>query len=243
MNDNDDSQKIKCLVVDDEPLAAALISSYVNNTPFLSLAGEAHSAEEALDRVGRGDIQLVFLDIRMPRLDGVQLARILPKDTLVVFTTAYSDHAVEGFRVNALDYLLKPVSYDEFIEAAMRARDRLLPETRTVQQPQPVQKKTHLLVKSEYKLLRLEISRILYIEGLKDYVKIVMADEKEPVLSLMSIKRLEEELPDNFMRIHRSFIVNIDKVRVVEKNCVNIRGQAIPISESYRSSFLQRLQE
>lgn len=241
MNDNDDSQKIRCLVVDDEPLAAALISSYVNNTPFLSLAGEAHSAEEALDRVGHGDIQLVFLDIRMPRLDGVQLARILPKDTLVVFTTAYSDHAVEGFRVNALDYLLKPVSYDEFIEAAMRARDRLLPDTRTVQ-PQPAQKKTHLLVKSEYRLLRLEISKIMYIEGLKDYVKIVMADEKEPVLSLMSIKRLEEELPDTFMRIHRSFIVNIDKVRVVEKNCVNIRGQAIPISESYRSSFLQRLQ-
>ena len=239
-----DDLKIQCLVVDDEPLAAALISSYVNNTPFLSLAGEAHSAEEALDRIGRGDIRLVFLDIRMPRLDGVQLARILPKETMVVFTTAYSDHAVDGFRVNAVDYLLKPVSYDEFLEAAMRARDRLLPDVRPAQQqPMPAQKKTHLLVKSEYRLLRLEISRILYIEGLKDYVKIVMDGEKEPVLSLMSIKRLEEELPDTFMRIHRSFIVNIDKVRIVEKNCVNIRGQAIPISESYRSMFLQRLQE
>lgn len=120
-----DPNAIRCLVVDDEPLAAALISSYVTRTPFLVPAGEVHSAEEALEAIGTGDIDLVFLDIRMPRLTGMQLARIIPSTTRVVFTTAYSDHAVEGFRVNALDYLLKPVSYDEFLEAAMKARASL----------------------------------------------------------------------------------------------------------------------
>ena len=234
-----DPNAIRCLVVDDEPLAAALISSYVTRTPFLVPAGEVHSAEEALEAIGTGDIDLVFLDIRMPRLTGMQLARIIPSTTRVVFTTAYSDHAVEGFRVNALDYLLKPVSYDEFLEAAMKARASLsaaAPE-------QPAQRRRHILVKSEYRLLRLDTDKIVYIEGLKDYVKIYLEDEKNPVLSLMSIKSLEEELPENMIRVHRSFIVIIDKVRVIEKNCIILCGQAIPVSESYRARFLDRLKQ
>lgn len=231
-------QRIRCLVIDDEPLAASLISSYVERTPFLDLAGQVHNAEDALDIIAKDTIDLVFLDIRMPRLTGMQLARLIPESTRVIFTTAYSDHAVEGFRVNALDYLLKPVSYDEFLTSAMRARTAL--QTRAAEDTMPA--KTHLLVKSEYRLLRLEISKIIYIEGLKDYVKIFVEDEQAPILSLMSIKSLEEDLPDNFIRVHRSFIVNIDKVRVVERNCILLCGQPIPISESYRSRFFQRLQ-
>lgn len=227
---------IRCLVVDDEPLAAALISSYVARTPFLSLAGELHSAEEALAAISEGGIDLVFLDIHMPRLDGMQLARLVAHQTRVVFTTAYSDHAVEGFRVNALDYLLKPVSYDEFLEAAMRARKDETPA------PAAVPERTHILVKSEYRLLRIEIATIIYIEGLKDYVKIYTENDSSPVLSLLSIKSLEEQLPPNFMRVHRSYIVNIDKVKVVERNCIIIGKQAIPVSESYRARFFQRLQ-
>lgn len=231
---------IECLVVDDEPLAASLISSYVERTPFLHLVAQTHSAESALEILSGNNIDLVFLDIRMPGLSGMQLARLIPAQTRIVFTTAYSDHAVEGFRVNALDYLLKPVSYDEFLEAAKRAKDTLTPEITNI--PAPPAPKSHILVKSEYRLLRIELASILYIEGLKDYVKIYIADEQNPVLSLMSIKSLEEELPDSFMRVHRSFIVNIEKIKVIERNSIILGNRAIPVSESYRTQFLQKIQ-
>ncbi len=238
---NTATSEIRCFVVDDEPLAASLICSYVERTPFLTLVGSANSAEEALDVMDREGIDLVFLDIRMPRLTGMQLAKLLPPKTKVVFTTAYSDHAVEGFRINALDYLLKPVSYNEFLQAAMRARAHFA-QTDTAEPQHPKTQRSHILVKSEYKLIRIEIDNIVYIEGLKDYVKIYLESEKNPILSLMSIKSLERELSDCMMRVHRSFIVNINKVRVIEKNCIIFAGQVIPISESYKARFLQRLQ-
>ncbi len=228
---------IETLVVDDEPLAATLIRSYVERTPFLHLAGEVHSAEEALEILSGGGIDLVYLDIKMPRLSGVQLARLIPKNVRVVFTTAYSDHAVEGFRLDALDYLLKPVSYEEFLESATRALRELTPAESRVQEG------GHLLVKSEYRMLRIPFGDIEYIEGLKDYVKIYIAGEAKAILSLMSIKSLEEALPDSaFMRVHRSFIVNLDKVRVIERNCIIMSGRAIPISESYRKAFLEKIE-
>ena len=231
------TQMIETLVVDDEPLAAALIRSYVERTPFLHLAGEVHTAEEALDIMAKGNIELVYLDIKMPRLSGMQVARMLPPGVRVVFTTAYSDHAVEGFRVGALDYLLKPVSYEEFLESATRALRDLTPaESR-------IQPGGHLLVKSEYRLLRIPFGDIEFIEGLKDYVKIYISGEAKAVLSLMSIKSLEDGLPSaNFMRVHRSFIVNLDKVRVIERNCIIKLGRAIPISDSYRKAFRERIE-
>lgn len=231
------SNIIETLVVDDEPLAAALISSYVGRTPFLHLAAEVHSAEEALEFVQSHSVDLVYLDIKMPRLSGMQLARLLPEGVRVVFTTAYSDHAVEGFRVDALDYLLKPVNYDEFLQSAMRALRELTPaESR-------LQPGGHLLVKSEYRLLRIPFGDIEYIEGLKDYVKIYVAGESKAVLSLMSMKSLEDGLPaESFMRVHRSFIVNLDKVRVIERNCIIMADRAIPISDSYRKTFMERIE-
>lgn len=179
----------------------------------------------------------------MPRLSGMQLAKLIPDSVRIVFTTAYSDYAVEGFRVHALDYLLKPVSYDEFLEAANRAlEDR---ETRqvsatVVQATTPQQ--DFLMVKSEYRLLRLAMNDIIYIEGLKDYVKINLASDSKPVLTLMSMKALEEALPDNrFVRVHRSFIVNMDCVRVIERNSIILAGRCIPVSESYRRRFFSLL--
>lgn len=230
-------RKIECLVVDDEPLAAALISSYVERTPFLHLAGVTNSAEGALEALSKAPIDLLFLDIRMPGLSGMQLARLVPPSARIVFTTAYSDHAVEGFRVNALDYLLKPVSYDEFLLAARRAQDTFATST-----PLPRPEKSHILVKSEYRLIRLDLSDILYIEGLKDYVKIYLESEPNPILSLMSIKSLEEELPESFMRIHRSFIVNLKKIKIIERNSVLLGSRAIPVSESYRPQFFSKIQ-
>ena len=228
-------EKLRCLVVDDEPLASKLISTYVERTPFLSLYSEVNTAEEALDIIQRGEIDLVFLDIRMPRITGMQLARLVPENVRIVFTTAYADHAVEGFRVNALDYLLKPVSYEEFLEAATRAHKEL---SVPAQPASASAASDFLLVKSEYRLVRIPLAEILYIEGLKDYVKICVDGDNKPVLSLMSMKSLEDALPQpSFCRVHRSFIVNTDKVRLIERNTIIIDGRCIPVSDTYRRAF------
>lgn len=226
---------IRCLVVDDEPLAARLISTYVERTPFLTLAGEASSAEDALKFIASEPVDLIFLDIHMPGMSGMEAARILPEGISIVFTTAYSDHAVEGFEVNALDYLLKPVNYEEFMRAATRA----LNIARQSQQPGESQPRNNFLtVKSEYRLIRIPFDDILYCEGLKDYVKIYTNENAAPILTLMSMKGLENSLPeDTFMRVHRSFIVNMNKVRIVERNCIIMGKALIPISESSRKRF------
>ncbi len=235
---------INCLVVDDEPLAARLISSYVERTPFFLLAGEVHTAEDALAALQSHDIDLIFLDIRMPRLSGMQLARLLPEGVKIVFTTAYADHAVDGFRVGALDYLLKPVSYEDFLHAATRARDTFVLERRDDAVPETIAARPgFIMVKSEYRLIRLPADSILYIEGLKDYVKIYMDDEPKPILSLMSMKAVEEALPHpTFARVHRSFIVNTDKVRLIERNNIIMAGRSIPVSDSYRRTFFAILE-
>lgn len=236
-----DPRPIVCLVVDDEPLAAALISSYVKRTPFLTLAGEVHSAEDALEAISKNGVELVFLDIHLPRLSGTQLAQLLPENVKVVFTTAYSDHALEGFKLDAVHYLLKPISYDEFLHAAIRAQKLL----RTVPEKTEhiIKTDSFITVKSEYRLIRIPVSDIDYIEGLKDYVKIYLSDNPKAVLSLMSIKSLEDMLPeDSFMRVHRSFIVNMAKVRVIERNCIIMDERAIPVSDSYRKSFMERIE-
>ena len=231
---------IRCLVVDDEPLAARLISTYVERTPFLSLVAEVHAPEAALEFINEGDIDLVCLDIHMPRLSGMQLARLLPASARVVFTTAYADHAVEGFRVNAIDYLLKPVSYEDFLEAAVRAQ-KIFEATANVVVPVPPAA-DFLTVKSEYRLLRIPFDEIIYIEGLKDYVRINTGDDSKPVLTLMSMKSLEEALPaSQFMRVHRSFIVNLDKVRLIERNSIILAGRCIPVGDSYRKRFFSYL--
>lgn len=241
MNNKEKEAAISCIVVDDEPLAARLISSYVERTPFLTLQGEAHSAEEAITLFGKGAPEVAFLDIRMPHLSGMQLARVLPPNVKTVFTTAYSDHAVEGFRVGAIDYLLKPVSYEDFLQAAQRVREIIETERRAATPPvvEVTARSEFLTVKSEYRLLRIPTDCITYIEGLKDYVKIFTTEQQAPVLSLMSLKQAEEALPQPpFMRVHRSYIVNTDKIRLIERNAIMLNGNAIPVSESYRRKFL-----
>lgn len=231
-------KELNAYVVDDEPLAAALIRSYVERTPFLNLVGESHDAVKALSEIKKGNVELVFLDIHMPGLSGMEVAKLLPEGVKVIFTTAYADHAVEGFKVEALDYLLKPVSYDDFVSAALRAQRHF--ERTAVAEPS--RSGEFLLVKSEYRLVRLRWDDIEYIEGLKDYVKIFVEGEKNPILSLMSMKGLEEQMPPSFIRVHRSYIVNLNRVRIIERNTVIMRGECIPVSESYRKAFLEALE-
>lgn len=225
-------EKIRCCVIDDEPLAAQLISGYIDRTPFLENAGSFDSAQAAIKHVLEGKIDLIFLDINMPQLNGLEFARIIPPTTRVVFTTAYDNYAVEGFKVNAVDYLLKPVSYDEFKSAAIRA----LRETQTHKSDEPVPLRDFIIVKSEYKLVQIAVSDIIYVEGLKDYVKICTKDNS--IMTLMNIKNLEQSLPpEMFMRVHRSFIVNKTKIKVIERNRIVFGNVYIPISETYKQAF------
>ena len=228
---------IRCCVIDDEPLAAQLIASYVERTPFLSLQFVCNSASEAIRRILDGEVDLVFLDIEMPQIGGIEFARIIPSGVRVVFTTAYDRYAVEGFRVNALDYLLKPVSYDEFLASANRAL-RSFSEHRPAAVPQP--RREFLIVKSEYKHVQIRISDIQIVEGLKDYIKIYVEGQQRAILTLMSMKSIEQSLPDDmFMRVHRSFIVNTSRISIIDRNQVTVGTHAVPVSDTYRERFTQ----
>lgn len=232
---------LRCCVIDDEPLASALIASYIDKTPFLELAGEFASPRDAVAAILSGGIDVVFLDIQMPQLNGIEFARIIPPTTRIIFTTAYSDYAVEGFRVNALDYLLKPISYEEFLAAARRALDWCemranAPEPHPAAAPDTDSE--YIIVKSEYKLVQIPTADILYIEGLKDYVRICIEGQEKSVMTLLNMKTLEQALPANrFLRVHRSYIVNVSKIKVIERNRILFDKTAIPVSESYRDAF------
>ena len=186
-------------------------------------------------------VDLLFCDIQMPGLNGVEFSRMLPADTRVIFTTAFSRYAVEGFRVNAVDYLLKPISYADFLAAAQKALEWFELKRHA---GAPADDLRSIFVKTEYRLRQIELERILYIEGLKDYVKIHVEDEPHPVLSLMSLKSLEEQLPaDRFIRVHRSYIVQPAKIRTIERNSIVFGRERIPISDNYRQAFFDFLSD
>ena len=230
---------IKCAIVDDEPLAVNLLASYVEKIPFLERCGKYTNATDALHGIGENPVDLLFLDIQMPELNGLELSRMLPESTRIVFTTAFNQYAIDGFRVNALDYLLKPISYVDFMEACNKA----LQWFQLVQQseqtaPKGEEEPTSIFVKSEYKLLQINLDDIRYIEGLKDYVKIYTEQSPHPILSLMNKKAIEQMLPTSrFIRVHRSFIVQKSKIREIERNRIVFGDVYIPIGDSYKQAF------
>lgn len=230
---------LRSCVIDDEPLASGLIASYIEKTPFMTLVGEFSSPRDAIQLILDGGADVVFLDIQMPQLNGIEFARIIPPSTRIVFTTAFDTYAVEGFRVNALDYLLKPVSYEEFLAAANRALQWVeMTRNGTPANNGNQSGNDYIIVKSEYKLVQIPVNDILYIEGLKDYVKIYTTDNDRCIMTLMSMKTLEHSLPaDRFMRVHRSFIVNTGKIKVIERNRIVFGKTYIPVSESYKQAF------
>ena len=231
-------RKLRCCVIDDEPLALELIKSYVEKTPFLEFVDAFSSASLAVKTIIESNIDLLFLDIQMAELNGIEFARVVPARCRIVFITAFPQYAVEGFRANALDYLLKPVSYTEFLEAANKAMMwcKLVENSENVGNEQK-----HIIVKSEYKLLQIPIDDITYIEGLKDYVRIFL-DNGTSVMSLMSLRTMEIGLPSSrFMRVHRSFIVQTSKIKVIERNRIVFGKQYIPISDTYKSEFMDYL--
>lgn len=228
---------LNCAIVDDEPLALSLLESYVNKTPFLNLTGKYSSAMQAMKELPDMKVSLLFLDIQMPELNGLEFSRMVDPQTRIVFTTAFGQYAIDGYRVNALDYLLKPISYPDFLQAANKA----LQWFDLVQKPE---EKESIYVKSDYKLVQIELKKILYIEGLKDYIKIYLEDSPKPILSLMSMKSMEELLPANrFMRVHRSYIVQKEKIRIIDRGRIVFDKTYIPISDSYKQAFQSFLDE
>ncbi|MGJ8660144.1 MAG: LytR/AlgR family response regulator transcription factor [Cellulophaga fucicola] len=232
--------KITCVIVDDEPMALNLVESYVQKTPFLELKNKCNSAIEALSFIQENPVDLLFLDIQMPDLTGIEFSKMLPKHTRVIFTTAFDQYALEGFKVEALDYLLKPFDYAEFLNAANKANNWFSLTKRNEQQ---TNEKEFLFVKSEYKQLRIKLADVLYFEGLKDYIKIWLKNNPKPILTLKSLKALEEELPStDFMRVHRSFIVSLKNIEVIERSQIVINNQRITVSEQYKPQFLAYIQ-
>ena len=233
---------IKCAIVDDEPLAVELLASYVEKIPFLELAGKYSNATDALHGIGGQPVDLLFLDIQMPELNGLELSKMIPETTRIVFTTAFNQYAVDGFRANALDYLLKPISYADFLVACNKALQwfQLIQQS---EQPSgtssPAEEEPRsIFVKSEYKLLQIDLDDIRYIEGLKDYVKIYTEQSPHPILSLMNMKAIEQMLPaSRFIRVHRSFIVQKSKIREIERNRIVFGDVYIPIGDSYKQAF------
>ena len=225
---------LNCIIIDDEPLAAELLASYARKTLFLNLIGVFNSAVEGIKVIRENRVDLIFLDIQMPELSGLELAKILPKETKIIFTTAFSQYAVDGYKANAVDYLMKPVSYDDFLAGANRALEWF----RSVRQSENASDDRFIFVKSEYKLVKIMFDDILYIEGLKDYVKIYLTDGRDPVMSLMNMKKIEESLPKpEFMRIHRSYIVHMRKIEGIDRFRVVIGNAILPISDSYKTTI------
>jgi DNA-binding LytR/AlgR family response regulator len=233
---------LTCVIIDDEPLAVSLLESYVNKTPFLKLSATYNSAVDALAELEREAVELLFLDIQMPELNGLEFSRMVANNTRIIFTTAFGHYALDSYKVNALDYLLKPVSYPDFLQSTQKALQwyELLrkPGADVTEAADKKQEPESIFIKSEYKLIQIDLSKILYIEGLKDYVKIYTEDQPRPILSLMSMKSMEETLPaSRFVRVHRSFIVQPEKIKVIERNRIVFGKEYIPVSDSYKDSF------
>ncbi|OFX19122.1 MAG: DNA-binding response regulator [Bacteroidetes bacterium GWA2_31_9b] len=227
---------IRCIAIDDEPLALKQIKSYIEKTPFLEMVAVCDSALQALEIMQNEQIDLMFVDINMPDLNGMDFVKTLNNPPKVIFTTAHSEYAIEGFRVSALDYLLKPISYNSFLTAVNKAKEWF--DSQEKKNNQIEGNNEYLFIKSEYKIIRINLSDIKYIEGMREYVRIHLVNQK-PIMSLTSMIKLEKFLPKNqFMRVHRSYIVNLSKITTIERNRIIFDEKVyIPVSEQYKIKF------
>ncbi len=222
---------LSCAIIDDEPLATDLLASYVKKTANLTLRGAYNSAISAMSELRDNPVDVLFLDIQMPELNGLELARLVPKETKIIITTAFDQYAVDGYKANVFDYMLKPISYEMFLDAVQKVETVIM----TTKKQDLFTNDRFIYVKSDYKLVQIHLDDILYIEGLKDYVKIYLEGNKKGVKSLINMKRIDEFLPHpEFLRVHRSYIVHMNKVKLVDRARIVFSEEYIPISESYK---------
>ena len=232
---------IRCMAIDDEPLALQQIATYIGKVPFLELTAQCQSAVEARQFLENDTVDAIFCDINMPDLNGMDFVKSLTTPPLIVFTTAYAEYAVEGFKVAAVDYLLKPFGLQDFQRAANRLQERLAPRTSHLA-PRTSENDAVVFLKSDYRIIKVAINDIRYIESMSEYLKVHLRNEQKPITTLLSMKKIEERLPHNFMRIHRSYIVNLDDIREVNKNRVILDADTyLPIGDIYRENFQQYL--
>jgi len=229
-------EPIRCIVVDDEPLAVNLLADYLHKTPGMQLVLKTTHVLDALDSVQRGNADLLFLDIQMPELTGIQFMKIIRNACPVILTTAYAEYAMEGYEYDVVDYLLKPVTFERFMVAVEKAKRRL-EKSAPKEMPQPVE---HIFIKTEYRIQKIDLNEILYIEALRDYIAIHTPAGK--IMSLESLRNMEEILPANsFIRIHKSYIINQKKIEFLERGKVIINKQYLPVGETYKEKFLSRI--
>jgi two-component system LytT family response regulator len=234
---------IRCLIVDDEPLALHIIEDYIAKVPFLTLVKATTNPIEALTLVQEKLVDLVFLDVQMPELTGIQFLRIANGKAKVILTTAYPQYALEGYELDVIDYLLKPIAFDRFFKSAQKAQGILQPTAQPVQ-PEPIQQKQNdflsdfIFVKTEHKIQKVYLNDILFIEGLKDYISIFTAAER--IITLQNMKKMEDALPaKNFIRVHKSYIVSINKIDSIERSRIFIADKIIPVGDTYREEFFK----
>lgn len=241
--------KLKCIAVDDEPLALDILEDYISKVPFLELVKRTENAIEALQLVQAGGIDLVFLDIQMPDLTGIQFLKIATGKSNYILTTAYSQYALESYDLNVSDYLLKPIAFDRFYKAVEKVYN-LVQKAPVVAAPVPVAApvapatlspvQDFIFVKTEHKIQKIQLDDILYIEGLKDYISIFTKNER--VITLQNMKKMEETLPNTqFIRVHKSYIISLDKIESIEKSRITICSKIIPIGDTYREEFFKRI--
>ncbi|EDM37475.1 two-component response regulator [Pedobacter sp. BAL39] len=245
--------KLKCIAVDDEPLALDIIEDYVSKVPFLELVKRTENAIEALQMVQAGGIDLVFLDIQMPELTGIQFLKIANNKASYILTTAYSQYALESYDLNVSDYLLKPIAFDRFYKAVEKVHNQQqktaepvavatqVPATPVAQSAAPANTiQDFIFVKTEHKIQKIQLDDILYIEGLKDYISIYTKTER--VITLQNMKKMDETLPDGqFIRVHKSYIIALDKIESIERSRISICGKVIPIGDTYRDEFFKHI--
>ncbi len=239
---------IRCMAIDDEPLALQQIATYIGKVPFLELTAQCQSAVEARQFLENDTVDAIFCDINMPDLNGMDFVKSLTTPPLIVFTTAYAEYAVEGFKVAAVDYLLKPFGLQDFQRAANRLQERLESPSSLHSSPSSLlsplssEYANVVFLKSDYRIIKVAINDIRYIEAMSEYLKVHLRNEQKPITTLLSMKKIEERLPHNFMRIHRSYIVNLDDIREVNKNRVILDADTyLPIGDIHRENFQQYL--
>ena len=240
---------MKCILIDDEPLAIDVMMEYCQKVDFMELEGTFTNPLEAISVIKEKKIDLIFCDIEMPQINGIDFIGSLDNSPMFIFTTAYSQYAVEGFNLNAIDYLVKPIPYSRFIKAISRAKEVLSHKNATQVSENvfpsygnPAQTPGYIFVKAEYESIKINLEDIEYIQGLKDYLKIHIAGTNKTILTLMSFKDILEKLPSNqFLRVHKSFVVNIASIKKVQRNRIVINDVRIPIGESYKATFFNSL--
>lgn len=234
---------MRCIVVDDEPLALELMRNYISKVPFLELIATCGSAAEALVALKNNKTDLLFLDIQMPDITGVQLLKSLKEKPIVIFTTAYEEYALEGFNLDAIDYLLKPIPFDRFLKAVNKAQEyHSIRQNNSIPPTFPEINEGFLFVKADYKIVKISIADIQFVEGLKDYIKIFTSASQKPILTLLSLKSIEEKLPArDFVRVHRSFIVSIPRINSIQRNRIFIGEKEIPVGEQYKEAFFSKI--